>query len=67
MPAKVAKKYRAAARPRIFVTQPVSDQALKRLREVASVEIFPDTSKIIPKRTLICRRTQGGYLVLPTA
>ncbi len=53
MPAKAQKKYRAAARPRIFVTQPVSDQALNRLREVASVEIFPDTSKIIPKNKLI--------------
>jgi glyoxylate reductase len=40
-------------RPRIFVTQPVSEHALKRLRAVASVKVFPDASRIIPKRTLI--------------
>ena len=40
-------------RPRIFVTQPVSEDALKRLRAVASVKVFPDASRIIPKRTLI--------------
>ena len=27
-------------RPRIFVTQPVSEHALKRLRAVASVKVF---------------------------
>jgi glyoxylate reductase len=41
------------ARPRIFVTQPVSEHALDRLRAVASVKVFPDASRIIPKRTLI--------------
>jgi glyoxylate reductase len=40
-------------KPRIFVTQPVAESALKRLREVASVKVFPDDSKIIPKTTLI--------------
>jgi len=40
-------------RARIFVTQPVSERALKRLRAVASVKVFPDASRIIPKRTLI--------------
>jgi glyoxylate reductase len=42
-----------ANKPRIFVTQPVSEQALKRLRAVASVKVFADASRIIPKRTLI--------------
>jgi glyoxylate reductase len=41
------------ARPRIFVTQPVSEHALARLRAVASVKVFPDSGRIIPKRTLI--------------
>src|SRR6202043_2083364 len=41
------------ARPRVFVTQPVSEHALARLRAVARVKIFPDASWIIPKRTLI--------------
>jgi glyoxylate reductase len=40
-------------RPRVFVTQPVSEQALKRLRSVARVTLFADSSRIIPKRTLI--------------
>jgi glyoxylate reductase len=39
--------------PRIFVTQPVSEHALKRLRAVARVAVFADASRIIPKRTLI--------------
>ena len=42
-----------SAKPRIFVTQPVAESALKRLRAVASVKVFPDDSKIIPKTTLI--------------
>jgi glyoxylate reductase len=42
-----------SARPRIFVTQPVSENALARLRKVASVTAFPDASRIIPKRTLL--------------
>jgi glyoxylate reductase len=40
-------------RPRIFVTQPVSEHALKRLRAAAHVTVFADSSRIIPKRTLI--------------
>jgi glyoxylate reductase len=43
----------AQRRPRIFVTQPVSETALKRLRAVATVKVFPDASRIIPKRTLL--------------
>ncbi|MFY9761216.1 MAG: D-glycerate dehydrogenase [Xanthobacteraceae bacterium] len=42
-----------SVRPRVFVTQPVSEQALKRLRSVARVTLFADSSRIIPKRTLI--------------
>jgi glyoxylate reductase len=41
------------ARPRIFVTQPISERALARLRAVAQVKVFPDSGRIIPKRTLI--------------
>jgi glyoxylate reductase len=44
---------RTKARPRIFVTQPVSEHALKRLRAVANVTVFPDSGRIVPKRTLI--------------
>jgi glyoxylate reductase len=42
-----------SAKPRIFVTQPVADSALKRLRTLGSVKVFPDDSRIIPHRTLI--------------
>jgi glyoxylate reductase len=40
-------------KPRIFVTQPVSEHALKRLRAVASLKVFPDASRVVPRRTLI--------------
>jgi glyoxylate reductase len=40
-------------KPRIFVTQPVADSAIKRLRALGSVKVFPDDSRIIPHRTLI--------------
>jgi len=50
MPKKEPKK---AQRPRIFVTQPVAAEALDRLRAVASVKVFAESGRIIPKRTLI--------------
>jgi glyoxylate reductase len=40
-------------RPRIFVTQPVAKSALDRLREVASVKVNPDASRIFAKKALI--------------
>jgi glyoxylate reductase len=42
-----------ATRPRIFVTQPVAESALARLRAVASVKVNADDSRIIPKTALI--------------
>jgi len=42
-----------AAKPRVFVTQPVSAHALKRLHEAAHVTVFPDSGRIIPKPKLI--------------
>jgi glyoxylate reductase len=44
---------RPARKPRIFVTQPIAESALKRLRAVASVKVYPDDSRIIPHRTLV--------------
>jgi glyoxylate reductase len=49
-------------RPRVFVTQPVSQQALKRLRAVARVTLFADSSRIIPKRTLIAAVRKADIL-----
>jgi glyoxylate reductase len=40
-------------RPRIFVTQPIADSALKRLRALGSVKVYPDDSRIIPHSVLI--------------
>jgi len=51
-----------ATRPRIFVTQPVAETALARLRAVASVKVFPDDSKIIPKPALIAAVKKADIL-----
>jgi glyoxylate reductase len=49
-------------RARIFVTQPVSEHALKRLRAVARVAVFADSSRIIPRRTLIAELRKADIL-----
>jgi glyoxylate reductase len=49
-------------RPRIFVTQPVAENALKRLRAAAAVKVFPDSSRVIPKRTLIAAVRKADIL-----
>jgi glyoxylate reductase len=51
-----------ATRPRIFVTQPIAQSALARLREVASVKVNPDDSKIIPKAALIAAVKKADIL-----
>ena len=60
----MAKKIepKKAARLRIFVTQPVSEQALKRLRAVARVAVFADSRRIIPKRALIAQVRKADIL-----
>ncbi len=50
------------SKARVFVTQPVSERALKRLRAAASVKVFPDSSRIIPKRTLIAAVRKADIL-----
>jgi glyoxylate reductase len=40
------------SRLRVFVTQPVAESALARLRAVADVEVNPDSSKVISKADL---------------
>jgi len=52
----------AQRRPRIFVTQPVSETALKRLRAVGKVKVFSDSGRIIPRRTLIAAVRQTDIL-----
>ena len=41
------------SRPRVFVTQPIAESALRRLRAVAEVEVNPDSSKVLDKIALI--------------
>jgi glyoxylate reductase len=52
----------ALMRPRVFVTQPVADSALKRLRKVASVKVNPDSSRIPSKRALVAAARQCDIL-----
>jgi len=41
------------ARPRVFVTQPVPETALARLRDSTDVRVFPDASRILPREDLL--------------
>jgi glyoxylate reductase len=41
------------SKPRVFVTQPIAESALARLRAVADVEVNPDSSQVLPKDRLI--------------
>jgi glyoxylate reductase len=43
----------AVPRPRVFITQPIADGALERLRRVAEVDVNPDSSRVLDKATLI--------------
>jgi glyoxylate reductase len=49
-------------RPHIFVTQPVSERQLKRLRAVAQVKVFADSGRIIPKRVLLAELRRADIL-----
>ena len=49
-------------KPRIFVTQPIAESALARLRAVADVEVNPDSSKIIAKPDLIAGVSRNDIL-----
>ena len=48
--------------PRIFVTQPIADSAVKRLRALGSVKVFAEDSRIIPHRTLIAAVAKADIL-----
>jgi glyoxylate reductase len=49
-------------RPRIFITQPVARSAIERLRQVARVKVNPDSSRIIPKKTLVAAVRKSDIL-----
>ena len=40
-------------KPKVFVTQPIAESALARLRAVAEVEVNTDSSRVLPKDRLI--------------
>jgi glyoxylate reductase len=48
---------------KIFVTQPIPEKALSRLREVAEVELNQDSTHIITKPELIAALEQNDYLI----
>jgi glyoxylate reductase len=52
----------AARRPRIFITQPVAKSAVARLRQVASVAINTDASRVLARRPLIAAVRQCDVL-----
>src|SRR6201999_3201259 len=51
------------ARPRVFVTQPIAESALKRLREIADVEVNPDSSRVLDKAALIAAVRRCDILI----
>ena len=51
-----------SAKPRVFVTQPIAESAVKRLRALGSVKVFPDDRRIIPHRTLIAAVRKADIL-----
>ena len=44
-----AKGQGSCMRPRVYVTQPIAESALMRLKEIAEVELNDDSSRIRPK------------------
>jgi glyoxylate reductase len=50
------------SKPRIFVTQPIADSALKRLKALGSVKVFADDSRIIPHATLVAAAKKADIL-----
>jgi glyoxylate reductase len=56
------KSTKQPTKPRVYVTQPIADSALKRLRAVASVKVYPDDSRIIPKTVLLAAVKKADIL-----
>lgn len=51
------------SRPRVFVTQPVAESALARLRMIADVEVNADSSKVISKADLCAGVARNDILL----
>jgi glyoxylate reductase len=52
-----------SGKPRVFVSQPIAESALKRLRALGSVKVFPDDSRIMPHRALIGAVKKADILI----
>lgn len=52
------------SKPRIFITQPIEESALQRLREVMDVEVHPDDTRPISKDELIKGVSRNDYLFI---
>jgi glyoxylate reductase len=53
----------AVSRPRVFVTQPIAESALARLRLAADVTVNPDSSRVLDKSALIDAVKQCDILI----
>jgi glyoxylate reductase len=51
------------SKPRIFVTQPIAESALARLRAVAEVEVNPDSRQVLAKDKLIAGVKRADILL----
>ena len=51
------------SKPKVFVTQPIADSALARLRAVAEVEVNTDSSQVLPKDKLIAGVKRADILM----
>ncbi len=49
-------------KPRVFVVQPVYEEALESLRELADLEIFPHIDRMMRKDELIAAVSRNDYL-----
>jgi glyoxylate reductase len=56
------KAARRSPRPRIFITQPVAESAVARLRRIGRIAMNPDASRVLPRRALIAAVRQCDIL-----
>ena len=52
------------SKPTIFITQPIAESALDRLKQVMDVEIHPDSSRPIRKDDLIKGVSRNDFLFM---
>ena len=52
------------SQPKIFITQPIAESALQRLKAVMDVQIHPDSSRPISKKDLIKGVSKSDYLFI---